>query len=60
MTTSLRRYVAKGLVRSHPPERLAYRQIMYWVVVRSFAAALRGHVVGWGKPEQTNMVEIPA
>ncbi len=30
-------------------QRFAYRQVMYWVVVRSFAAALRGRVVGWGK-----------
>lgn len=41
-------------------QRFAYRQIMYWVVVRSFAAALRGHVVGWGKLERKNTVEVPA
>jgi cellulose synthase/poly-beta-1,6-N-acetylglucosamine synthase-like glycosyltransferase len=41
-------------------QRFAYRQIMYWVVVRSFAAALRGHVVGWGKLERKATVELPA
>jgi len=33
-------------------QRFAYRQVMYWVVVRSFVAALRGRVVGWGKLER--------
>jgi cellulose synthase/poly-beta-1,6-N-acetylglucosamine synthase-like glycosyltransferase/peptidoglycan/xylan/chitin deacetylase (PgdA/CDA1 family) len=33
-------------------QRFAYRQVMYWVVVRSFVAALRGQVVGWGKLER--------
>ena len=33
-------------------QRFAYRQLMYWVVVRSFGAAIRGHVVGWGKLER--------
>ena len=41
-------------------QRFAYRQIMYWVVVRSFVAALRGHVVGWGKLERKATVELPA
>ncbi len=41
-------------------QRFAYRQIMYWVVVRSFAAALRGRVVGWGKLERKATVEVPA
>ena len=30
-------------------QRFAYRQVMYWVVVQSFAAALSGRLVGWGK-----------
>ncbi len=33
-------------------QRFAYRQVMYWVVVRSVVAALRGRVVGWGKLER--------
>lgn len=41
-------------------QRLAYRQIMYWVVVKSFAAALRGQIVGWGKLERKATVELPA
>jgi hypothetical protein len=38
-------------------QRFAYRQIMYWVVVRSFVAAMRGGVVGWGKLERTGKME---
>jgi hypothetical protein len=41
-------------------QRFAYRQVMYWVVVRSFAAALRGRVVGWGKLERKATVTAPA
>jgi peptidoglycan-N-acetylglucosamine deacetylase len=41
-------------------QRFAYRQIMYWVVVRSFVAAVRGHIVGWGKLERKASVEVPA
>ncbi|HEY7233726.1 MAG TPA: glycosyltransferase [Gemmatimonadaceae bacterium] len=41
-------------------QRFAYRQIMYWVVVKSFAAAIRGHVVGWGKLERKATVELGA
>ena len=29
-----------------------YRQLMYWVVLRSLAAAVRGLVVGWGKQDR--------
>ena len=41
-------------------QRFAYRQIMYWVVLRSFMAAIRGHIVGWGKLERKASVEVPA
>ena len=41
-------------------QRFAYRQVMYWVVLRSFVAAVRGHIVGWGKLERTATVELPA
>ncbi|HEX6966705.1 MAG TPA: glycosyltransferase, partial [Gemmatimonadaceae bacterium] len=41
-------------------QRFVYRQVMYWVVVRSFLAAVRGHVVGWGKLERKATVEVPA
>ncbi len=30
-------------------QRFAYRQVMYFVVLRSMIAALRGGLVGWGK-----------
>jgi hypothetical protein len=32
---------------------------MYWVVVRSFMAALHGRVVGWGKLERKATVSVP-
>jgi peptidoglycan-N-acetylglucosamine deacetylase len=37
-------------------QRFAYRQIMYWVVVKSFVAAARGGLVGWGKLERKGTV----
>ncbi len=37
-------------------QRFAYRQIMYWVVVRSFIAAARGGLVGWGTLERKGTV----
>jgi cellulose synthase/poly-beta-1,6-N-acetylglucosamine synthase-like glycosyltransferase/peptidoglycan/xylan/chitin deacetylase (PgdA/CDA1 family) len=39
-------------------QRFAYRQVMYWVVVRSVMAALRGRLVGWGKLERKATVEL--
>jgi cellulose synthase/poly-beta-1,6-N-acetylglucosamine synthase-like glycosyltransferase len=41
-------------------QRFAYRQVMYWVVVRSFAAALSGRLQGWGKLERKATVTLPA
>ncbi|MES2124778.1 MAG: glycosyltransferase [Gemmatimonadota bacterium] len=40
-------------------QRFAYRQVMYWVVVRSFVAALHGGLVGWGKLERKATVSMP-
>jgi cellulose synthase/poly-beta-1,6-N-acetylglucosamine synthase-like glycosyltransferase/peptidoglycan/xylan/chitin deacetylase (PgdA/CDA1 family)/spore germination protein YaaH len=40
-------------------QRFAYRQIMYSVVVKSFYAAIRGRVVGWGRLERKATVELP-
>ncbi|HWC63697.1 MAG TPA: polysaccharide deacetylase family protein [Rhizomicrobium sp.] len=37
-------------------QRFGYRQIMYYVVVRSIATALRGPFVGWGKLERQGTV----
>jgi cellulose synthase/poly-beta-1,6-N-acetylglucosamine synthase-like glycosyltransferase/peptidoglycan/xylan/chitin deacetylase (PgdA/CDA1 family)/spore germination protein YaaH len=40
-------------------QRFGYRQVMYWVMVRSVVAALRGALVGWGKLERKATVEAP-
>ncbi|MFL6862167.1 MAG: glycosyltransferase [Allosphingosinicella sp.] len=37
-------------------QRFVYRQIMYGVVIRAVAAAVRGRWVGWGKLERTGRV----
>lgn len=37
-------------------QRLVYRQIMYWVVLRAIASAIGGWLVGWGKLERTGRV----
>ena len=37
-------------------QRFGYRQIMYYVVLRSIATALRGPFVGWGKLERTGLI----
>ncbi len=39
-------------------QRFAYRQLMYLVVIRSVAAAVRGGLVGWGKLERTGGVGL--
>jgi len=39
-------------------QRFVYRQVMYLVVVRSFRAAIRGRVVGWGKLERKATVDV--
>jgi hypothetical protein len=35
-----------------PAQRFGYRQLMYYVVVKSIGAALHGVRVGWGKLER--------
>lgn len=40
-------------------QRFVYRQIMYSVVVRAVAAAVRGPWVGWGKLERSGRVQSP-
>lgn len=51
------RYPAHLLVA----QRIVYRQIMYWVVLRAIASAIGGWVVGWGKLERSGRVaEVPA
>ena len=39
-------------------QRFAYRQVMYWVVVRSVIAAMRGGLVGWGRLERKDTVRV--
>jgi cellulose synthase/poly-beta-1,6-N-acetylglucosamine synthase-like glycosyltransferase len=50
----------KGLSWLIVLQRFAYRQIMYSVVLKSFVAAIRGRVVGWGMLERKATVELPA
>lgn len=38
-------------------QRFGYRQLMYYVVMRSITTALAGAVVGWGKLERTGTVK---
>ena len=43
------------------PQRVGYRQIMYYVVLKAIAQALRGPMVGWGKLQRTGRVQaVPA
>lgn len=39
-------------------QRFGYRQIMYYVVVRSITTALKGVLVGWGKLERSGTVTV--
>ena len=39
-------------------QRFGYRQIMYYVVLRSITTALRGAVVGWGKLDRAGTVTM--
>jgi peptidoglycan-N-acetylglucosamine deacetylase len=41
-------------------QRFGYRQLMYYVVIRSIFAALRGPSVGWGKLERAGTVKAEA
>jgi cellulose synthase/poly-beta-1,6-N-acetylglucosamine synthase-like glycosyltransferase/peptidoglycan/xylan/chitin deacetylase (PgdA/CDA1 family)/spore germination protein YaaH len=39
------------------PQRIGYRQVMYYVVLKAIAQALRGPMVGWGKLQRTGRVK---
>ena len=41
-----------------PLQRFGYRQIMYYVVLRSLLTAIRGPSVGWGKLERKGTVTV--
>ena len=56
-------YWLDGNRKGFPPllmlaQRFFYRQLMYGVVLRSIAAALRGQIVGWGKLERSGSVRM--
>jgi len=38
------------------PQRIGYRQIMYYVVLKALVQAVRGPWVGWGKLERSGRV----
>ena len=40
------------------PQRIGYRQVMYYVVLKAIAQALRGPRVGWGKLTRTGRVSV--
>ncbi len=42
------------------PQRIVYRQIMYYVVIKAVAQAARGLWVGWGKLERSGRVAARA
>lgn len=39
-------------------QRFGYRQVMYWVMVKSVLTAIRGAIVGWGKIERKATVGL--
>ena len=41
-----------------PVQRFGYRQLMYYVVVKSIVTAVRGARVGWGKLERRATVAM--
>ncbi|MBU4435730.1 MAG: glycosyltransferase [Alphaproteobacteria bacterium] len=41
-----------------PVQRFGYRQLMYYVVVKSVVAAVRGGSVGWGKLERRGSASV--
>ena len=38
------------------PQRVGYRQVMYYVVLKAITQAMRGPMVGWGKLQRTGRV----
>lgn len=40
-------------------QRFCYRQVMYYVMIKSVLTAVRGAVVGWGKLERKATVQAP-
>jgi peptidoglycan-N-acetylglucosamine deacetylase len=43
------------------PQRLVYRQLMYYIIIKSFNRAIKGELQGWGVLKRTgNVKKIPA
>jgi len=42
------------------PQRLVYRQLMYYILFKSFGKALKGEMQGWGILKRTGNVKKPA
>jgi cellulose synthase/poly-beta-1,6-N-acetylglucosamine synthase-like glycosyltransferase/peptidoglycan/xylan/chitin deacetylase (PgdA/CDA1 family) len=40
-------------------QRFCYRQLLYFVAIRSIAAAVKGRIVGWGKLARSGRVSSP-
>ena len=40
------------------PQRIGYRQVMYYVVLKALVQAIRGPSVGWGKLERSGRVAV--
>jgi len=39
------------------PQRLIYRQLMYYIVIKSFSSAIKGELQGWGVLKRTGNVK---
>ncbi|MGG9964691.1 glycosyltransferase [Ferruginibacter sp. SUN106] len=43
------------------PQRLVYRQLMYYILIKSFNKAIKGELQGWGVLKRTgNVKQVPA
>jgi hypothetical protein len=42
------------------PQRFMYRQLMYYIFIRSFSKALKGEMQGWGVLKRTGNVQQTA
>jgi cellulose synthase/poly-beta-1,6-N-acetylglucosamine synthase-like glycosyltransferase/spore germination protein YaaH/peptidoglycan/xylan/chitin deacetylase (PgdA/CDA1 family) len=40
------------------PQRIIYRQLMFWVLLKSIISALRGTLIGWGVLKRTGTVKL--
>jgi len=41
------------------PQRLTWRYLLFWVLIRSYANAIRGEVASWGVLKRTGQVWLP-